>query len=112
MELSMDKYRFYTSKNKVVAVSTYAGRPVRGIAKCDPDDVFSLEDGKKLAAARCNDRVAEKRLKRAQKKFAEANEALTVAKRQYEKMKKYVEDAQVSCAESAEYVEDLLDKLN
>lgn len=112
MKISMDKYRFYTSKNKVVAVSTYAGRPVRGIAKCDPDDVFSLEDGKKLAAARCNDRVAEKRLKRAQKKLAESTDALIMAQRQYEKMQKYVEDAQVSCAESAEYVEDLLNKLN
>ena len=112
MELSMDKYRFYTSKNKVVAVSTYAGRPVRGVAKCDPIDAFSLEVGKELAAARCNDRVAEKRLKRAQNKLAEATDALIMAQRQYEKMKQYVEDAQEAYVESANYVSDMLDKLN
>lgn len=112
MELSMDKYRFYTTENKVIAVSTYAGRPVRGIAKCDPLDEFSLEDGKKLAAARCNAKIAEKRLKRARKKFVEATEASISAKRQYEKMKKYIEDALVSFSESTEYVADLLDQLN
>ena len=44
--LNMTKYNFYTDgKTKVVAVSTYAGKVVRGVAKCDVNDTFSLENG-------------------------------------------------------------------
>ena len=66
--LDMTKYSFYTDgKTKVVAVSTYAGKVVRGVAKCDANDTFSLKKGKELAAARCNEKIAKKRLARAQK---------------------------------------------
>ena len=62
-----DKYTYFVAdkQKKVVAVSTYAGKIVRGVAKCDPRDEFSIETGKKLAAARCNLKVATKRAKRA-----------------------------------------------
>ena len=112
MKFSMDKYRFYTSKNCVYAVSTYAGKPVRGVAKCDPQDQFSLEDGKALAAARCNEKISCKRLKRAMRKFAEAEYDCIVAQRQYEKMKEYVKDAQVDCLDAQGYVSELLSKLD
>ena len=48
----IEKYRYFTNGSKVVAVSTYAGKTVRGVANCDPNDEFSLEKGKELAAAR------------------------------------------------------------
>ena len=70
----IEKYQFYTTKNKVVAVSTYAGKTVRGIAKADPRDNFDLEAGKKLAAARCAARIAMKRKSRAQKEFDKARD--------------------------------------
>ena len=111
MEISMDKYRFYTSKNKVVAVSTYAGRPVRGVAKCDPLDVFSLEDGKKLAVARCNEKVAHKRLNRAKNKMAEAEKDLLAAKAHYEKMQKYFTDSQESCSKAQNYTMTTLSEM-
>ena len=48
------KYRYYTNgENVVVAVASYAGRTIRGVAKCSDQDEFDLETGKKLAAARC-----------------------------------------------------------
>ena len=62
-------YKYYTNnKNVVVAVSTYAGKKVRGVAKCAPEDTFDLEDGKYLAAARCNEKIAHLRYKRAMEK--------------------------------------------
>lgn len=111
MELSMDKYRFYTSKNKVIAVSSYAGKPVRGVAKCDPEDVFSLEDGKKLAAARCNEKISHKRLNRARNRMNEAENAYLAAKRHYEKMQKYFTDSQTSCSKAQDYTMKTLSEL-
>ena len=70
--LDMTKYSFYTDeKTKVIAVSTYAGKVIRGVAKCDVNDTFSFEKGKKLAAARCNQKIAKKRLTRAENKRRE-----------------------------------------
>lgn len=58
------KYRIYTNgKNIVVAVSSYGGEKVRGVAKCAPEDGFDLEKGKKLAIARCALKIAKKRVK-------------------------------------------------
>ena len=54
----IDKYRFYDAGNKIIAVSTYAGKQVRGVAICHPDDKFDIETGKKIAAARCNFRIS------------------------------------------------------
>lgn len=92
----MNKYRFYQSDNKVIAVSTYAGKTVRGVAKCDPEDTFSLEDGKELAAARLDKRIAEKRFKRATRKFEEARKALAEAQDYYDRMYEYYEDSAVN----------------
>lgn len=43
-----EKYRYYTNGRRVIAVSTYAGKTVRGVATCDPSDEFSMEKGKEL----------------------------------------------------------------
>lgn len=62
------KYRFYTNgKNLVVAVTSFQGQNVRGVAKCNEQDEFDLETGKKLAAARCAVKIAKKRVKYAKR---------------------------------------------
>ncbi len=96
--MAFEDYDNYTyihddNTNKVIALSTYAGKTVRGIAKCDPRDEFDLEAGKDLAAARCNVKVAKKRLHRAMKKKIEAMEALLEAKRHYDQMSQYLDDS-------------------
>ena len=50
------KYHFYTqpAKNKVICVSHFAGKPVRGVAICSEHDEFNEETGRKLAQARCD----------------------------------------------------------
>ena len=93
-------YRLYNTDNKVIAVSTYAGKPVRGIAKCDPCDTFSYEDGRDIAIARCNEKIAEKRYKRATKKFDEARKALNDAEAYYNKMYAYYQDSAVSLGDA------------
>ena len=45
----------------VVAISTYAGKTVKGYAKCHPDDTWDWEKGKALAIARCAEKIAAKR---------------------------------------------------
>ena len=62
-------YRYYIADRKVIAVSTYAGKTVRGVAICASEDEFDLDFGKQLAAARCNEKVAAKRLARASSKY-------------------------------------------
>ena len=105
-------YRFYvTSDNTVIAVSTYAGKIVRGIAKCAPIDTFSLEDGKALAAARCNLKISEKRHNRAARKLIEASAALNDAMRHVENMKHYYEDSCVALDDAHFEVQAILDKL-
>ena len=89
----MHRYKFFNSENTVVAVSSFAGKLVRATAKCDPRDTFSLEDGKQLAAARCNEKISKKRLKRAERKLAEACAAVIAAERQYDYMRGYYEKA-------------------
>ena len=108
----IEKYHFYTNdENKVVAVSTYEGKTVRGVAKCDPRDGFNLEKGKKLAAARCAAKIAKKRAARAQKEFAKAHDAYFKAEKRMLKMNEYREDAKVAAARAASEAEKLLSEM-
>ena len=61
------KYSYFTNgKDTVVAVASYAGKRVRGVAKCSEMDEFDLAKGEKLAAARCNLKIAKMRDKNLQ----------------------------------------------
>ena len=62
-----EKYHFYYhEENKTIVCTTlYKEKMVRGIAKCDPEDEFNLEIGKKLAYLRCRKKFARKKLKHA-----------------------------------------------
>lgn len=110
---TLDKYDFYFSKDKqkVIAVSTYAGRPVRGVAICSPEDTYDVWSGKVLAAARCNQKVAEKRLKRAEKKLREATAAFTQAQKHMLEMNDYYEDARRSNFDAKKQVNNILNEM-
>ena len=107
--LDMTKYSFYTDgKTKVIAVSTYAGKAVRGVAKCDINDTFSFEKGKELAAARCNQKIAKKRLTRAENKRRE------IIKEHYKiiiaikKVMRYEEDSENALIDAENIVASIL----
>lgn len=111
----MNKYKFYSFERNgvrmVSAVSTYAGKTVRGTAKCDPRDNFDMDSGKRLAAARCSAKVAEKRVIRSAKKLAEARAQMASANKYFEDMAEYY---QRSCAElnsANEAINDMLSNM-
>jgi cytochrome c556 len=113
MKYSLDKYKYYQFKNEnggttVTAASTYAGRTVKGYAKCDPRDNFDVEEGKKLAAARCNMKIANKRVARASQKYLEAARAVSEANAHFEAMKQYYMDAVDQADEAAEELRDII----
>lgn len=91
----------YISGPQVIAISSYAGQKVRGVAKCHVNDIenFDEEYGKKLAALRCAEKITEKRMTRAAKKVAEAREQFERARDHLNNMYQYFNNAQ------KEYVE-------
>lgn len=103
-----EKYRYYTTGNKIIAVSTYAGKTVRGVAKCAEGDAFDMEKGKKLAALRCAEKIAWKRLYRAVDKVAEAEEAVEAAENHLDKMVMYHGDAYVELCNVQQSIDELL----
>lgn len=116
MSYPIEKYRFYeyprhnedgTTSKCVAAVSTYAGRAVRGVAACQSSDEFNLQNGKALSAARCDLKVCEKRKARAAKKVADAEAQLEAATRHLEKMKQYLADSTQDLIESSEHLHKL-----
>ena len=111
MSYPLSKYRFYTNGNRIIAVSTYAGKTVRGVAICHPDDNFDLETGKRLAAARCNEKIAAKRLDRASKKAMRAGLDVETAKQHLAKMQDYYNDAFVAYNTAAQEHDALIASL-
>lgn len=96
------RYKFYFSGNKVVCVSSYAKRAVRGVAKCNVEqDTYDQETGKKLAQLRCDKNIAAKRHKRASDQYLAAMRSYEDAEKNMLRMRKYFEDS-VDAMEDAE----------
>lgn len=108
----MYRYKFHNSDNKVIALGSFAGKVVRGIAKCDPEDTFSLEDGKELAKARCEAKIAHKREKYACDKLEEAYELFSKAQEHFEQMNEYWEKAHAERIEADKTVKEIFERLN
>jgi hypothetical protein len=113
MDFPIEKYKFIQRTTKsgakqIIAISTYAGRTVKGIATCDPKDEFSIEVGKELAAARCNLKVAKKRAKRADTKVNDAIKTMQEAEQYYNRMVDYASDALVDVANAEDRLVDIL----
>lgn len=104
-------YKYFRAGNKVIAVSTYAGKTVRGVATCAPGDEFNLEFGKKLAAARCNEKVAEKRYARANAQFNHLLSQENDLKDKLRKVADYYHDSFIAYNEAAQEVDQLIASL-
>ena len=105
MSYPLEKYRFYTDGRRVIAVSTYAGKTVRGVAVCHADDNFDL------AAARCNEKIAEKRLERAANKMFTAGIDVAKAQQHQKDMQEYYNDAYFAYNEAAIEHDQLIESL-
>ena len=88
-------YKTYVDeKNKtVVAVCRYAGRNVRAVAKCSPEDTFDIAIGTELAIARCEWKVAKLKLQNAGSCYMKAAKAADEATLRLSKMKDYYMDS-------------------
>ena len=95
----------------VMAISSYAGKTVKAVAKCNPEDTFDMDTGIRLAEARCTLKVAEKRSKRAMLKYQESLDALNAAKKRFEDMAAYVVDANDKMKEAKNELDILLEEL-
>lgn len=108
----MERYKFFTnSKGHVYAVSSYCGKTVKGVAKCDPKDTFDLEKGKKIAAMRCNVKICALRAKRMRKKVEEARKALIDATNFLEKMEDFQFNADADYHFAIEDLINFMDEL-
>lgn len=107
-----DNYTYYSDgKGSVYAVSTYAGKTIRGKATCSEVDSFNEAAGKKLAALRCNAKVADKRYRNAVQKFNAAQEAYDKAVRELERMESYYVDAFRKLTEADNQLDEYLKEL-
>lgn len=98
----MFNYKYIVTGNKVIALSTYAGKTVRGVAKCALGDEFDIEKGKDLATARCAYKIAQKRWKRSCQKLGEATDILLDAQDFYNEMREYNNRAYAEFTEAVE----------
>lgn len=104
-------YRYVMAGRKIIALSTYAGKTVRGVAICSEHDKFNIEKGKALAAARCNEKVAAKRYARANQKLIEALDERNTSYEKCAKAEQYYHDSFVAYNEAAQEVDALLKEL-
>lgn len=114
MRYSLDKYRYISYFNKernakeIVAISTYAGKTVKGIASCHPGDNFDEQKGKELAAARCNLKISERRMKRAMAQRNKALAALEAAQKHYNDMECYANDSISEVTDAKTHLKEVL----
>lgn len=102
-------YTIYSNdRDRVIAVASYAGKLVRGVAKCSPNDEFDYDMGSRLAMARCEEKIARKRKANAKKKLVDALMELNKIEAHVEKMEQYWAD---SCEELIE-AEKILREFN
>ena len=80
----MGRYRFYEANNKIICVSTFAKKDVKGVAKCSPEDKFDIKIGYELARLRCDEKVALKRLEKARKRYTKAVKEMNVVKNEFD----------------------------
>ena len=104
----MARYKQYVGNGTCIVVSSYAGKTVKGVAKVAPNDEFDLEKGFALAKARCDQKVAEKRMKNARKRYENAELLLDAVKDHYIHMANYCADACDEYVAASDAVDDLL----
>lgn len=110
----LSKYRFYHAtrdgQKQVIAVSTYAGRTVRGRATCAPEDSYDEQVGREIAAARCNEEIARRRYLRSCACYDEAQRKYEEAMAFLKRMGDYLDDSQAAFVEARALTDRLLKK--
>lgn len=112
----IEKYNYvtYDQKNEdgsiskvTLAISTYRGKVVKGVAKCIASDDFDTQKGIELAAARCDLKVCLKRKNRAMKKMHEVAKQIEKLTHEYNKLHKFADDTIAECWEASKRLSDI-----
>lgn len=111
-----DRYKIYSytredGVKETVAVSTYAGKKVKGKAVCDPTDEYNEAIGKELAKLRCAVKVDAKRVRRAIDERQELLKLQEKVEALIQKNKRYLVDSLKREEEDGARLNDLLDEL-
>lgn len=117
MEINMKRFKFIehtrkdTGVKEVIALTHYCGETVKGVASCSPADTYDLEVGKKLAALRCNMKIADIRVRKAYKAdfkiMKELDAILRKRAKQMEKTSYAAEQYEEAVEELRNYYESL-----
>lgn len=105
------RYRYYAFDNKIICISSYCNKDVKAYARCSPEDTFNFEVGRDLARARCDYKIALKRMKRAKTEHAAATKAVKSALEYQERMQGYYANAATEFEKAATALEKLEDDL-
>lgn len=111
-----NKYTFVTYKDKndstvTAALSSYAGKTVKGYAKLHPEDNYDEEIGRKLAAARCNEKVAKKRMKHAEKQVLRALKQVEAANKYLKEMELFHNDTMIQHFDATAEITEILNQI-
>lgn len=108
-----DKCNFYLDKNTktVICTTTYKNESIRGVAKCNPEDVFDVDIGKVLAYSRCKQKLAKKKLQHARKVYGNALRDEDKARRNLLKAFSFVHDSEEYLHESNYELKILTERL-
>lgn len=64
---------YYDKKNTTYAIRHYKGKTIKGVAKCNPNDTYSPVVGEVVAAARCEVKYLDRKLKDARTSIININ---------------------------------------
>ena len=108
-EYPLEKYRFFkTGTGTIIAETTYAGRRIRAKAVPNPEDEFSEDVGRRLAAARCSEKVAVRRNRTLKEKLREARLRLADAEKEVLEIERALADSNEETIRSSEKVSGIL----
>lgn len=108
----LNKYKYYVDEKNgiVVAVQTFAKKRFSGIARCAKSDVFDVEIGKKIAALKCNKKIASARVKYAKSERDSWDRWYFEVKSRKEKYEAYLQMAVEEYNEAVDELNDALDR--
>lgn len=89
--LNNDYYEFeFDEDNKIVkATSTYAKKPITGIAHCSKEDNFNIIIGMEIAKRKCNIKILNKRVKDLEKQKHELQNQIIELEKKIDKISEY-----------------------
>ena len=101
-------YTIIHNKDTTIAYSTFAGKTVKGYAKCNPEDEADPAIGEKLAKARCGLKIAKKRRKWAESQYNNAKTEMFAAIKHFNEMESYAKDSIEAVLDAEDYLEEVL----